>query len=160
MFFGCIPMGLATLINGLLIYRGAVGLAETLWWIDVAMAAACGIAIPYLMFTRQSHSIDQMTAVWLLPMVAAEVAAVTGGLLAPHVGNGLTVLWVSYTLWALSVPIAMSVLVVLVLRLAIHKLPHASMAASAWQARWLARNSRWPRRAGWRSAPSAPARLA
>ncbi len=134
MFFGCIPMGLATIINGLLIYRGAVELAETLWWIDVAMAAACGIAIPYMMFTRQSHSIDQMTAVWLLPMVAAEVAAVTGGLLAPHVENGLTVMWVSYVLWALSVPIAMSVLVVLILRLVLHKLPHASMAASAWLA--------------------------
>lgn len=134
MFFGCIPMGLATIINGLLIYRGATGLAEMLWWLDVMMAAACGIAIPYMMFTRQSHFIEQMTAVWLLPVVASEVAAVTGGLLAPHVDHALTVLWVSYTLWALSVPIAMSVLVVLLLRLAIHKLPHASMAASAWLA--------------------------
>ncbi|MDF1748600.1 MAG: TDT family transporter [Alphaproteobacteria bacterium] len=134
MFFGCIPMGLATIINGFLIYRGAVDIAATLWWIDVVLSVCCGIAIPYMMFTRQSHSMDQMTAVWLLPLVAAEVAAVSGGLLAPHVDNGLVVLWVSYTLWALSVPIAMSVLVVLVLRLAIHKLPPASMAASAWLA--------------------------
>jgi tellurite resistance protein TehA-like permease len=35
-----------------------------------------------MMFTRQEHSIDQMTAVWLLPVVAAEVAAASGGLLA------------------------------------------------------------------------------
>ena len=115
MFFGCIPMGLATIINGFLLFGlprfgpAAIGIAETLWWIDVAMAAACGIAIPYMMFTRQSHSIDQMTAVWLLPMVAAEVAAVSGGLLAPHLADPqsqLLVLTLSYALWALSVPIA------------------------------------------------------
>ena len=115
----------------------AIEVATVLWWIDVGMAALCGIAIPYLMFTRQSHAIDQMTAVWLLPMVAAEVAAVSGGLLAPHLADAHTQLLVlvwSYVLWALSVPIAMSVLVVLILRLAIHKLPHVSMAASSWLA--------------------------
>ena len=143
MFFGCIPMGLATIINGFLIFglpsmgSIAIEVATVLWWIDVGMAALCGIAIPYLMFTRQSHAIDQMTAVWLLPMVAAEVAAVSGGLLAPHLADAHTQLLVlvwSYVLWALSVPIAMSVLVVLILRLAIHKLPHVSMAASSWLA--------------------------
>ena len=143
MFFGCIPMGLATIINGFLIFglpsmgSIAIEVATVLWWIDVGMAALCGIAIPYLMFTRQSHAIDQMTAVWLLPMVAAEVAAVSGGLLAPNLADAHTQLLVlvwSYVLWALSVPIAMSVLVVLILRLAIHKLPHVSMAASSWLA--------------------------
>jgi len=143
MFFGCIPMGLATIINGFLVFglplMGgiAVEIATTLWWIDVAMSVICGIAIPYLMFTRQTHSIDQMTAVWLLPMVAAEVAAASGGLLAPHMADPhaqLVVLITSYVLWALSVPIALSVIVVLVLRLAIHKLPHISMASTSWLA--------------------------
>ncbi|QPM90443.1 TDT family transporter [Pseudooceanicola algae] len=143
MFLGCIPMGLATILNGFLIYgtahlgQTAVTIAQTLWWIDAGMAAACGIAIPYMMFTRQSHSVEQMTAVWLLPMVAAEVAAVSGGMLAPHMATAdmqMIVLSLSYVLWALSVPIAMSVIVVLVLRLAIHKLPHASMASTSWLA--------------------------
>jgi tellurite resistance protein TehA-like permease len=44
------------------------------------------------------------------------------------------VLTLSYALWALSVPIALSILVVLLLRMAIHKLPHANMAASSWLA--------------------------
>ena len=35
------------------------------------------------MFTRQTHGLERMTAVWLLPVVASEVAAVSGGLLAP-----------------------------------------------------------------------------
>ena len=116
MFFGCIPMGLATIINGFLIFglpsmgSIAIEVATVLWWIDVGMAALCGIAIPYLMFTRQSHAIDQMTAVWLLPMVAAEVAAVSGGLLAPHLADAHTQLLV--LVW----------------------LPHVSMAASSWLA--------------------------
>ncbi len=143
MFFGCIPMGLATIINGFLIFglarwgETAVRIAEVLWLIDAGLAAVCGIAIPFMMFTRQSHAIDQMTAVWLLPVVAAEVAAVSGGLLAPHLADvhtQLNVLIGSYLLWALSVPLAMSVLVILVLRMAIHKLPHVSMAATSWLA--------------------------
>ncbi len=143
MFFGCIPMGLATIINGFLAFgiaglgHAAVEIAQVLWWLDAAMALICGIAIPFLMFTRQSHSIDQMTAVWLLPVVAAEVAAASGGLLAAHLADThqqLTVLITSYALWACSVPLAMSILVILVLRMAVHKLPHASMAASSWLA--------------------------
>ena len=143
MFFGCIPMGLATIINGFLIYGiphigdTAVAIATTLWWIDVSMSLACGLAIPFMMFTRQSHSIDQMTAVWLLPIVASEVAAVSGGLLLPHIADAqtqLTVLMTSLVLWACSVPLAMSVLVILFLRMAVHKLPHVNMAASSWLA--------------------------
>lgn len=143
MFFGCIPMGLATIVNGFLIFGpsrfgpAAIEIATLLWWVDVAMSVTCGLIIPYMMFTRQTHSIEQMTAVWLLPLVAAEVAAVSGGMLAPHLADPhaqLSVLWLSYVLWALSVPVAMSVLVILLLRLAVHKLPDRSMAPSCWLA--------------------------
>ena len=141
MFFGTIPMGLATIINGLLVFgaprwgSAVIPLAEALWWIDVVMALACGVLIPYMMFTRQEHSIDQMTAVWLLPVVAAEVAAASGGALAPHLldtGAQFVMLITSYVLWAYSVPVALSILVILLLRMALHKLPHESMAASSW----------------------------
>ncbi|WP_256830089.1 TDT family transporter [Pseudomonas sp. Pse1] len=143
MFFGTIPMGLATIINGLLVFgvprwgQGVVSLAEILWWLDVAMSLACGVLIPYMMFTRQEHSIDQMTAVWLLPVVAAEVAAASGGLLAPHLADAhgqLVMLTTSYVLWAFSLPVAVSILTILLLRMALHKLPHENMAASSWLA--------------------------
>ena len=143
MFFGTIPMGLATIINGFLLFgvprwgQGVVQLAEVLWWLDVALSLACGVLIPYMMFTRQEHSIDQMTAVWLLPVVAAEVAAASGGLLAPHLleaHSQWTVLVTSYVLWAFSLPVAFSILTILMLRMALHKLPHESMAASSWLA--------------------------
>jgi C4-dicarboxylate transporter/malic acid transport protein len=143
MFFGTIPMGLATIINGFLLFglsrwgNAAVSIAEELWWLDVAMALACGVLIPFMMFTRQEHSIDQMTAVWLLPVVAAEVAAASGGLLAPHLADTASqfgVLITSYVLWAFSVPVAFSILTILLLRMALHKLPHENMAASSWLA--------------------------
>jgi C4-dicarboxylate transporter/malic acid transport protein len=143
MFFGTIPMGLATIINGFLVFglprwgEGVIQLAEVLWWLDVAMSLACGVLIPYMMFTRQEHSIDQMTAVWLLPVVAAEVAAASGGLLAPHLADAhsqLVVLVTSYVLWAFSLPVAFSILTILLLRMALHKLPHENMAASSWLA--------------------------
>lgn len=143
MFFGTIPMGLATIINGFLLFglprwgEGVIHLAEVLWWLDVAMSLACGVLIPYMMFTRQEHSIDQMTAVWLLPVVAAEVAAASGGLLAPHLADAhaqLVVLITSYVLWAFSLPVAFSILTILLLRMALHKLPHENMAASSWLA--------------------------
>lgn len=143
MFFGTIPMGLATIINGFLAFglprwgSGVVAVAEALWWIDVAMSLACGVLIPFLMFTRQEHRIDQMTAVWLLPVVAAEVAAASGGLLAPHLADALgqlVMLVTSYVLWAFSLPVAFSILTILLLRMALHKLPHENMAASSWLA--------------------------
>ena len=143
MFFGTIPMGLATILNGALLFglerwgQGILPWVEALWWLDVALAVLCGVAIPYLMFTRQEHSIDQMTAVWLLPVVAAEVAAASGGLLAPHLADPhqqFQVLIVSYVLWAVSLPVAFSILTILLLRMALHKLPHTSMAASSWLA--------------------------
>ena len=143
MFFGTIPMGLATIINGFLVFglprwgEGVIHLAEVLWWLDVAMSLACGVLIPFMMFTRQEHSIDQMTAVWLLPVVAAEVAAASGGLLAPHLVDAhsqLVMLVTSYVLWAFSLPVAFSILTILLLRMALHKLPHENMAASSWLA--------------------------
>jgi tellurite resistance protein TehA-like permease len=136
MFLGAIPIGLA---NGLLIFGDgatAVWMAHGLWWLDVTMSVAFGLLVPFLMFTLQDHSVEKMTAVWLLPFVAAEVAAVSGALLVPHLSpsEALSVLFLCYALWAFSVPLAMSILVVLLLRLVLHKLPEPEMAASGWLA--------------------------
>ncbi|RYY16313.1 MAG: hypothetical protein EON55_04640, partial [Alphaproteobacteria bacterium] len=94
-----------------------------------------GSCRPFLMFTQQEHSIEKMTAVWLIPVVAAEVTAASAGLLVPHLVDpaaAFRMLILGYALWAFSVPLAMSILVILVLRLVLHKLPHRDMAASGW----------------------------
>ncbi len=140
MFFGAIPMGLATIVNGFLAFGlplwgdVALSIAHPLWWVDVALSLASGLLVPFLMFTRQDHSMEKMTAVWLIPIVAAEVAAASGGILVPYLpdAEAFNVLIISYALWAFSVPLAMSILVILLLRLILHKLPDRDMAASGW----------------------------
>lgn len=143
MFFGAIPMGLATIINGFLVFGiplwGNVALqtARGLWWLDVVLAVGCGILVPFMMFTRQDHSLEKMTGVWLLPIVAAEVAAVSGSLLVPYMTEphaAERIIVISYMLWALSVPLAMSFLVILLMRLILHKLPPDDMVATSWLA--------------------------
>ena len=143
MFLGAIPMGLATIVNGFLAFGiarigpQAVEIAVVLWWIDAALAVCVGLLVPFLMFTRQSHSMESMTAVWLLPIVASEVTAASGGLVAVHLASpaaAVHMLFFSYILWALSVPLALGVLGVLFLRLVLHKLPKRDMAVSSWLA--------------------------
>jgi C4-dicarboxylate transporter/malic acid transport protein len=143
MFLGAIPMGLATIINGFLAFgipligQAAVQIALILWWADAALALCVGLAVPFLMFTRQQHSIETMTAVWLLPIVPAEVTAASGGLLIMHLANPLMaahLLVFCYLLWAFSVPLALGILVILFLRLVLQKLPKRDMAVSSWLA--------------------------
>ncbi len=142
MFFGAVPMGLATIVNGFLAFGQpvfgdvSVSAAHILWWVDVGLSLASGLLVPFLMITRQDHSMEKMTAVWLIPIVAAEVAAASGGLLIPYLpeAEAFNVLIISYALWAFSVPLAMSMLVLLLQRLILHKLPDPAMAASGWLA--------------------------
>jgi C4-dicarboxylate transporter/malic acid transport protein len=140
MFLGAIPMGLIPIVNGIsvlgveLFGQGALSVAEVLWWADAALAVFVACLVPYHMFTSQQHSVEQITAVWLLPVVAPEVTASSAGVLAPHLSHGAAQLLVGvgYVLWAISVPLAFSILTIVFLRLALHKLPHGDMAASSW----------------------------
>lgn len=143
MFFGAAPMGLAVVINGLLAFGpsilgpAAVPLAHGLWVIDAVLALACGVLVPYLMFTRQDHSLEGMTALWLLPVVATEVAGTTGGLLVPHLadaGARLATLVASWALWVSALPVVMAILTILLLRMALHRLPAAGLEATSWLA--------------------------
>jgi tellurite resistance protein TehA-like permease len=110
MFLGAIPMGLAMLIGGLVQFgpvrwgEGIYALAHALWWLDAAMALGSALLVPYLMFTRQSHALEKMTAVWLLPIVAPEVAAGAAGGLAPYLDPTAArlMLSVGFVLWGMS----------------------------------------------------------
>jgi tellurite resistance protein TehA-like permease len=142
MYLGSIPMALATIINGFLVFGVSlwgtvvVAIATVFWWVDVTMSVTCGVLIPFLMFTVQDHRIERMTAVWLLPIVATEVAAASGALLVPYLpaSQAFSVLILCYALWAFSVPLALSILVLFMLRLVLFKLPGKEMAASGWLA--------------------------
>lgn len=143
LFLGAIPMGLATILNGFLKFGTAlygdtaVQIAQWLWYADVILAVLMAWCVPFLMYSRQQHELKSMTAVWLLPIVACEVAAASGGLLLGHLEAGphaLGILLGSYVLWGISVLPAFAVLTVLMLRLALHQLPPQDMAVSSWLA--------------------------
>ena len=153
MFLGTIPMAVATILNGTLIYGPAlygevvaVEVAMVLWFVDAALALAIGIGVPFLMFTRQSHSIADMSAVWLLPVVAAEVAAASGLLLLPHFADAA----------------ALAMLVGCIVYGRVRCRSH-SVFWSSCSCAWCFTSCRrlpWRPQAGLRSGPSAPARLA
>lgn len=143
LFLGTIPMALATLINGALKYGVAlygaaiIGIAEWLWYLDVLMAVMVAFVVPFCMFSCQRHQLQQMTAVWLLPIVACEVAAASGAVLLQHLPaspHAMGILFGSYILWGISVFPAMLILGILFLRLALHQLPSQELAMTGWLA--------------------------
>lgn len=143
LFLGTIPMALATLINGslkfgLVLYGTAfVGIAEWLWYIDVGLALLVAFVVPFCMFSCQRHQLQNMTAIWLLPIVACEVAAASGAVLLAHLPaspHAVNILFGSYLLWGVSVFPAVLILGILFLRLALHQLPSQELAMTGWLA--------------------------
>ncbi len=143
LFLGTIPMALATILNGFLKYGQpiygdtAVQIAQTLWYADVVLALLVAWVVPFAMYRHQEHALQQMTAVWLLPIVACEVAASSGGLLLGHLAadtHAVAILLGSYVLWGVSVLPAFAILTILMLRLVLHKLPEKELAVSSWLA--------------------------
>ncbi|MBJ8441777.1 TDT family transporter [Acinetobacter junii] len=141
LFLGAIPMGLATIVNGFLgfgvhLYGDiAVQIATYLWYLDVFLAVLIAWVVPFCMFSCQDHQLQRMTAVWLLPIVACEVAASSAGLLLQHLAAGqhaLAILITGYVLWGISVLPAFAILTILMLRLALHQLPEKEVAISSW----------------------------
>ena len=138
MFLGCIPMGLATILNGFIVFgiemfgQNAIHIAINLWWIDIALSLASILVVPYFMFKHHEHSMTNMTGVWLLPFVACEVAASSGALMLPFLDSNQSIVYIvlSLMLWFVSVGLALSILVILFQRLALHKLPSSDLASS------------------------------
>ncbi|MDH0863452.1 C4-dicarboxylate ABC transporter [Mitsuaria sp. GD03876] len=139
LFFGALPMGLVPVINGLVIFEGAsspaaIHAALGLWIADAALSVLVAVAVPYWVITRQDHRLDRVTAALLLPVVAPEVAAASAAVLAPHL-PAETAQWVAgtgYVLWGLSVPLAFSILTLVLIRLILHKLPARELGVTSW----------------------------
>lgn len=142
MFFGAIPMAITTVVNGffdmgprLLGLSLADHIGAILWIGNAVIALGSVFVIPFLMFVRHEHALSGMTAVWLMPIVPAEVVAASSGLMLQHVGilalqRDLFV--GTIVLWSFSVPMAFLLLGTLFLRLTLHKLPPQELAISTW----------------------------
>lgn len=139
-FLGCLPMGLTTVINGLVIFGvplfgiSVLPLAQGLWFFNALLAMLVVIVVPYCMFLYQEHELKTMTAVWLLPFVACEVAASSAGILAAAVpvGPAHTLILLGYILWGISLPLAFATIVILIQRIVFHSLPAQELGATIW----------------------------
>lgn len=141
MFFGAVPMAMTTVVNGFFdigprfLGPSANHIGVVLWIPNAAIALASVLVIPLLMFVDHDHDLSQMTAVWLMPIVPAEVVAASSGIMIPHLTSlalQQTAFIGTVVLWALSVPMAFLLLGVLFLRLAVHRLPPGDLAMSTW----------------------------
>lgn len=141
LFLGTFPMGFATIINMICLVcvppwgQWAAIMAWAFWWIDVVLALATNMYLPFMIMHKHDQSLSNMTAVWLLPIVATIVAAASGGIVASVLENNQHALWtiiVSYILWGCGVPLAMFVLVMYFHRLTIHKLPPRELIVSVF----------------------------
>jgi tellurite resistance protein TehA-like permease len=122
-------MGLATIIT-MMVYvavplsPGLLYFTSVLFWIDVALSLLVCCGVPLFMIMVHEQSIERLTAVWLLPIVAPIVAASTGATLCTVLPTSpilYSTLIVSYVLWGIGVPFAMSILVLYIHRLTVYK---------------------------------------
>lgn len=132
LFISTIPMGLSTIISMLVqvgepfFGQSIVTLAWILWWIEIVLSIACCVTIPFLIMYAHNNDLQSMTAAWLLPVVTTVVASATGGLIAGYQSNPQHALWTlttSYILWGCGMSLALSILVIYLMRLFLHKFP-------------------------------------
>ena len=138
LFVGTFSMGFATIVNMLALScvpawgQNFAWFVWACWWLDAALSLAICVALPFFQFTRHVHSLDQMTGVWLLPMVTTTVASASGGIVAavlPPAQARLTIV-ASYVLMGIGTPLAFLVMALYFLRLALHKIPPAALIVS------------------------------
>lgn len=80
-------------------------------------------------------SLARINAAQLLPIAASVVAAGTGSLVVQHMTypeRALGTIVACYVLWGMSVPMALTVIVIYYQRLAVHKLPPREVIVSCF----------------------------
>ncbi|ORY27077.1 voltage-dependent anion channel-domain-containing protein [Naematelia encephala] len=141
MFWGCLPMGFITIVNMIAFvcvpawgWRWAQ-LALGLWWIDAIMSIGINLGMIFMMFTRQTHSAQTFSAVWLLPIVTSVVCAASGGIVASSLlpfspALARSTILVSYVIWGTGVPIAMFITTLWLYRTIISGVPAPAALAT------------------------------
>ncbi|KAM4056753.1 voltage-dependent anion channel domain-containing protein [Hirsutella rhossiliensis] len=134
LFLGCVPMGLATIINMMILSCAHWGpwlvhVAWAFWWADVLLSMATCISMPFVVMHRHKPGLQTTTAALLLPVVPAVVASATGGLVADALlaaaqpRRAALTLVASYVLWGLGQALSACVLALYFHRLTVHSLP-------------------------------------
>ncbi|KAJ6544067.1 voltage-dependent anion channel [Mycena capillaripes] len=144
LFIGAFPMGAATLINSALAISqnysfAGPGFLYTLWafwWFNCAVCVFTTVGMFLVMMTKQQHSLGQMSALWLLPVVTLIVASSTGGLLATALAHHPTfaslTTAVSFTMLLIGLSFGLMILTVYLMRLVVYGPPDSSVIFSSF----------------------------
>ncbi|KYK59462.1 hypothetical protein DCS_00592 [Drechmeria coniospora] len=140
LFLGCVPMAFATIINMMILSCASWGhwlvyLAWAFWGVDVILALASCISMPFVVMHRHRPGLENTTAALLLPIVPTIVAAATGGIVAealPDSGHALMTIVVSYVLWGIGEMLSGCVLALYFHRLTVHSLPPRDVIVSVF----------------------------
>ncbi|KAI8477287.1 MAG: voltage-dependent anion channel-domain-containing protein [Monoraphidium minutum] len=89
LFLGAIPMAFAVICNGFVAFfarylhpEAALRAACALWYLNLPMTLGTSVALPFFIISRHKNTPESMTALWLLPIIPANVAAGSAGVLA------------------------------------------------------------------------------
>lgn len=142
LFLGCVPMAMSSVSNGIdklepnvLGSHAATTEGLGVWLVlTLVMTLVSVLYVPYRLFAHHLATLEDVNATWLLPIVPAEVTAFQLALVAPRFDHALAVdaVWGGYLLWAFSVPLALSLIALITLRLVTHHLPAPHLATSTW----------------------------
>ncbi|KAF9049725.1 voltage-dependent anion channel [Panaeolus papilionaceus] len=137
LYVGCFPMAATTLLNvSIDVLHGYFGFGGrpflytiwSLWWIVVVISFLCCWICVHIMVSRQSHHLETMTAMWLLPVVTVIVSASSGGIIAPalqpHAPQYAFITTVlSAFMISMGLTLALMILTIYFMRLVVYGLP-------------------------------------
>ena len=140
LFLGLGPVALATIVNACVLIvvptygQWALTLTEVLFWVDVVLSVLSCFGIPILQFHCHELSLDNMTAVWILPIIPAIVASASGGVLGAvcSPGHAAIIVVTSYVLWGIGMSLSSFIMVLYFHRLLVHSLPLPEVIVSAF----------------------------
>lgn len=129
LFLATFPVGLATLTNMIVLVcapvwgHGFATLAWTLWWIDSVLALMAFFHFTWVILSHRRAELEEMTALYLIPVVAIVIVASSGALVARAIPNENHQLWtivISYVYWGMGSCLSWTILTIYFLRLTIH----------------------------------------
>ncbi|KAH8721588.1 sulfite efflux pump SSU1 [Phaeosphaeriaceae sp. PMI808] len=130
LFLATFPVGLGTLINMIVLVcvgpwgQGMAIFAWVLWWIDSVIAVITCFHLTWVIMTNRRHDLEEMTALYFIPIVAIVIAAASGALVAGALTNPEYQLWtlvISYIFWGIGAPLSWIILTIYFFRLTVHK---------------------------------------
>eukprot|EP00775_Hariotina_reticulata_P004122 gene4122-4368_t len=141
LFCGALPMAFSTITNGVVAFlvprcgESAAAATHAMFWINLPLVLCCILYIPFAMAIKHEHGINTMTALWLLPVVPACVAANTAGVVSIHMAsasNAIVVLYIGVCLLGIGFLLSYQICATYYQRLIVHNLPAREMIISSF----------------------------